>query len=123
MDLFVSAGSLGVSCVVLEFCICFICQDRMLASVDCPVMWRFCASVSPCAAVAHLWRPMRSSRIVALDSCNVLLEYMRPGPGMPCFRQNTWELGRLLSFGRARCGGSVGCLCLEVCSLRFRMLG
>ncbi len=87
MVLFVSTGSLGVSCVVLEFCICFISQERMLASVDCPIMWRLCASVSPCVVVAPLWSPMRSSRNVALDSCNVLLEYTRPGPGMPCFRQ------------------------------------
>ncbi len=48
---------------------------------------------------------------------------MRPGPGMPCFRQNAWELGRLLSFGRARCGRIVGCVCLEVCCLRFSVLG
>ena len=88
IDVFVDGGSLGVSCVVLEFYICFMSQDRTLASVDCPIMWRLCASVSPCAAVAPLWSPMRISRIVALGSCNVLLEYMRPGPGMSCFRQN-----------------------------------
>ena len=88
MVLFVSTGSLGVSSIVLEFCICFLSQDRMLASVDCLIMWRLCASVSPCVVVAPLWSPMRSSRIVALSSCNVLLKYMRPGPGMPCFRQN-----------------------------------
>jgi len=120
---FVGRGSLGVSCVVLEFCIFFMSQDRILASVDCPIMWRLCASVSPCVAVAPLWSPMRSSRIVALGFYNVLLEYTRPGPGIPCFRQNTWELGRVLSFGRARCGRSVGCLCLEVWCLRFRVLG
>jgi hypothetical protein len=56
--------------------------------VDCPMMWRLCASVSPCAAVAPLWSPISSSRIVALGSCNVLFEYKRPGPGMPCFTQN-----------------------------------
>ena len=66
---------------------------------------------------------MKSSRIVALGSCNVLLEYKRPGPGMLCFRQNVWELGRLLSFGRARCGIPVVCLCLEVCCLWFGVLG
>ncbi len=86
--LFVGRGSLGVLCVVMKFCICFMSHDRMLASVDCPIMWRLCAFVSACAAVAPLWSPMRSSRIVALGSCNVLLEYMRPGPKMPCFRQN-----------------------------------
>ena len=85
-------------------------------------MRRLCAYASPCAVVAPLWSHMRSSRIVALGSCNVLLKYMRPGPGMPCFRQNAWESGRLLSFGRARCGRSVGCLCLEVCCLWFRVL-
>ena len=60
---------------------------------------------------------------MALGSCNVLLEYLRPGPGMPCFRQNAWESGRLLSFGRAMCGRSEDCLCLEVCCLWFRVLG
>jgi hypothetical protein len=61
--IFVGRGSLGVVCVVFEFCICFKSQDRMLASVDCPIMWRLCASVCPCAAVAPIWSPMRSSRI------------------------------------------------------------
>ena len=87
MVLFVSTGPLGILCVVLEFCIRFISQVRMLASVDCPILWRLCASVSHCVVVAPLWSPMRSSRIVVLGSCNVLLEYMRPGPGMSCFRQ------------------------------------
>ena len=87
--LFVGRGSLDVSCVVLQICICFISQAMMFASVDCTIMRRFCASVSSCAAVAPLWSPMRSSRIVALGSCNVLLEHKRPGPGMPCFTQNT----------------------------------
>jgi len=36
--LFVGRGSLGVSCVVSEFCICFMSQGRILASVDCPIM-------------------------------------------------------------------------------------
>ena len=88
MVLFVSADLLGVSCVVLKFCIYFMSQDMMFASVDCPMMWRLFASASPCAAVAPLWSPMRSSRIVALGSCNVLFEYKRPGPGMPCLMQN-----------------------------------
>ena len=83
-----SRGSLDVSCVVLQFCICFMSQDMMFASVECPMMWRLCAFVSPCAVVAPLWSPMRSSRIVALGSCNVLFEYKRPGPGMPCLMQN-----------------------------------
>ena len=86
--MFVSRGSLGVSCVVLQICICFMSQAMIFASVDCPMMWRLCASVSPCAAVAPLWSPISSSRIVALGSCNVLFEYKRPGPGMPCFTQN-----------------------------------
>ena len=86
--LFVGTSSLGILCVVLEFCICFMSYDRMLSSVDCPMTWRLCASMSPCAAVAPLWSPMTNSRIMALGSCNVLLEYFRPGPGMPCFRQN-----------------------------------
>ena len=60
---------------------------------------------------------------MALGSSSVLLEYTRPGPGMPCFLQNAWELGRLLSFGRARCGSSAGGLCLEGCCLRCRVLG
>ncbi len=81
-------GSLGVSCVVLQFCICFMSQDMMFASVDCPMMWRLRASMNPCAEVAPLWSPMRNSRIVALGSCNVLFNYKRPGPGMPCFTQN-----------------------------------
>ena len=51
---------------------------------------------------------------MALGSCSVSLEYIRPGPEMPCFRQNAWELGRLLNFGRARCGRSVGGLCQVV---------
>ena len=88
MVLFVSTGSLGVSCVVLEFCICFISQDRMLASVDSLIMRRLCDFVRPCAVVAPFWSSKRSTRNVAMGSCNVLLEYMRPGPGMPCFRQN-----------------------------------
>jgi hypothetical protein len=54
---------------------------------------------------------------VPLISCSVLLKYISPGPGMPLLRQNTWKLGRLLSFGRARCGRSVGGLCLVVCCL------
>ncbi len=83
--MFVGRGSLGISCVVLQVCICFMSQATIFAYVDCPFMWRRCASVSPCAAVAPLWSPMRSSRIVALGSCNVLFEYKRPGPGMPCF--------------------------------------
>jgi len=87
-------------------------------------MWLFCASERPpCVAVAPPWSPMRSSRIAALASCNVLWEYIRHRPGMPCFRQNAWELGRLLIFGRARCGRSVGRLCLVVCCLRCRVLG
>ena len=116
-------GSLGVLCVVLECCIFCMSHDRMLASVDYPIMWRLCAFKRPCAAVAPLWSPMRSSRIVALGSCNVLLEYIRSKLGMPCFRQNAWEFGRLLNFGRARCGRSVGGLCLEVCCMRCRVLG
>ena len=84
----VGRGSLGVSCDVLHICICFMSQDMMFASVDCPMMWRLCASASPCAAVAPLWSPMRSSRIVALGSCNVLFKYKRPGPEMPCLTHN-----------------------------------
>jgi hypothetical protein len=38
--------------------------------------------------VAPLWSPTRSSRILALGSCNMFLKYIRPGPGMPCSRQN-----------------------------------
>ena len=94
----VGARSLVVLCVVLGLCICCMSQFMMLASDDCPIMCCLCASVSPCAVVAPLWSPMRSSRIVALGSCSVLLEYMRPGPGMPCFRQNAWELGETNGF-------------------------
>jgi hypothetical protein len=36
ITLFVVRGSLGVLCVVLVCCICFMSQDRILASVDCP---------------------------------------------------------------------------------------
>ena len=79
--IFVGRGSLGVSCVVLPICICFMSHAMMFAYVDCPMMWRLCASVSPCAAVALLWSPMRSSRIVALGSSNVLLSIKGPGPG------------------------------------------
>ncbi len=86
--MFVGRGSWGVSCVVLPICICFISQAVIFESVYCPMMWRLCASVSPCAAVAPLWSPISSSRIVALCSCNVLFEYKMPGPGMPCFTQN-----------------------------------
>jgi len=86
--MFVGRGTLGVSCVMLQICICFMSQAMIFASVDCPMMWRLCASLSPCAAVAPLWSPMRSSRIVALGYCNVLFEYKRPGPGMHCFTQN-----------------------------------
>ena len=53
-------GSLGVLCVVLVCCICFMSQDMILASVDCPIMLRLCASEKPCDAVAPLWSPMRS---------------------------------------------------------------
>ena len=78
----------GVRSVVLVCCTCFMSHDMILASVDFPVMWRLCASKRPCTAVALYWGPMRSSWIMALGSCSVLLEYIRPGPGMPCFRQN-----------------------------------
>ncbi len=60
---------------------------------------------------------------MALGSCSLLFEYISHGPGMPCFRQNAWELRRLLSFGTARCGRSVSGVCLEVCCLRCRLLG
>ena len=86
--LFAGRGSMDVLCVVLEFCICFMSQDRILPSVDCSIMWQLCASVSPCVSLAPFWSPMSSSRIMALGSCNVVLEYMRPGLGMSCFRQN-----------------------------------
>ncbi len=59
---------------------------------------------------------------MTLGSCSMLLEYMRPGPGMLFLRQNAWELGKILSFGRARCGRRVVCLCLEVCCLGVRVL-
>ena len=85
---FVGRGLLGLLCIVLRICICFMSQAMMFASVDCRMIWRLCASVSPCAAVAPLWSPVRSSQIVALGSRNVLFEYKRPGPGMPCFTQN-----------------------------------
>ena len=60
---------------------------------------------------------------MSFSSCSVSLEYIRPGPGMECFRQNAWELGRLLTFGRARCGSNVGGLCQGDCCLRCRVLG
>ena len=60
---------------------------------------------------------------MALGPCSMLLEYIRPGPGMPCFRRNAWELGRLLSFGRARYVSNVGGSCLEVCCLGYWALG
>jgi len=50
--LFVGRGSLGVLCVVLECCICFMSQDKILASMECPIMWRLCASERSCTAVA-----------------------------------------------------------------------
>ena len=75
-------GSLGVLCVVLVVCICFINQDRILASVNCPLMWRICASERLCAAVAPLWSPMKSFWTVASGSCNVLLEYITHVTGM-----------------------------------------
>ena len=37
--LFVDRGSLGVLCVVLECFICCMRQARMLASVECHIMW------------------------------------------------------------------------------------
>ena len=96
-------GYVGVvMCVVLVCCICFMSHYRILTSMDCPIMWHLCASERPCNAVAPYWSPMRTSRIVALGSCSVLLEYIRPGPGMPCIRQNPRELGRLLSFDWTR---------------------
>jgi hypothetical protein len=70
-----------VCCVGILYLL--ISQDMILVYVDCPIMWRFCASEKPCVAVAPLWSPMRSVRIVALGSCNVMLEYIRHGPG--CF--------------------------------------
>ena len=60
---------------------------------------------------------------MALGSCSELLKYVRPGPGMPCIRQKAWDLGRLLSLSRARCGRSVGGVCLEACCLRCRVMG
>ena len=83
--LFVVRCSLGVLCVVLEFFICFMSQDRILACVDFYIVWHLCASERPCAAVAPSWSPMKSSRILASSSCNVLSEYIRHGPGMPYF--------------------------------------
>ena len=68
----------------------------IFASVECPIMRRLCASERPYAAVAPLWSPMRSFRIVALGFSTVLMEYIRHGPEMPCFRQNAWKLRRLL---------------------------
>jgi hypothetical protein len=44
ITLFVVRGSLGVLCVVLVCFICFTSHDKILASVDCPIMWRLCAS-------------------------------------------------------------------------------
>ena len=38
ITLFVVKGSLGVLCVVSVFCICCMSHDRILASVDCPIM-------------------------------------------------------------------------------------
>jgi hypothetical protein len=57
---------------------------------------------------------MKSFQFVAFSSLRVLLEYIRPMPGIPSFRRYAWELGRLLSFGRASCGSNVGGLCLVV---------
>ena len=54
---------------------------------------------------------------MAFGFFSVLLVYIRPGPGIPCFRRYAWELGRLLSFRRARCGSNVGGLCLVVCCM------
>ncbi len=56
---------------------------------------------------------------MALGSLSVLLEYIRPGPGMPCFSRYAWKLGRFLSFGRARCGSNVDRLCLVVCWMGY----
>ena len=44
IDLFVGRGSLGYLCVVLEWCFCFISQNRKLASVDCPIRWLLCGA-------------------------------------------------------------------------------
>ena len=49
---FVVWGSLVILCVVLVCYICFMSHGRMLAFVDCPIMWRLCASERPCDAVA-----------------------------------------------------------------------
>ena len=39
--LFAVWGSMVVLCVVLVCCICFMSCVRILASVDCPILWRF----------------------------------------------------------------------------------
>ncbi len=44
---------------------------------------------------------------MAFGYVSVILEYIRPGPGMPSLRWHAWELGRLLIFGRARCDNDV----------------
>ena len=95
----------------------------MLTSVDCSRIYRLCVSERPCAAVEFCWSPNRSSRVVAFGSLSVLLEYNGPGPGMPRFIRNAWELERLLSFGRATCGSNVGGFCLVVCCMGYWMLG
>jgi hypothetical protein len=66
---------------------------RILASVDCPIMWRLCASERPCAAVAPCWSSMRRSRIEALGSCSGLLKYIMPGPWMPCLGRMSGSWG------------------------------
>ena len=66
---------------------------------------------------------MKSSRIVGSGSLSVLLEYIRSGPGMPSFIRHAWELRRLLSFGRDRCGSKVDGMYLVVCCMGYWMLG
>ncbi len=59
---------------------------------------------------------------MAFGYVNVLLESIRPGPGMPSLWYYAWELGRLLSFGSAMCGSSVGGLCVVFCYMGYWVL-
>jgi len=103
--------------VLVLVCFFFMSHVQILASVNCLIMWRLCAFERPCVAVAPCWSPIRSSRSVALSSWNVMSVYISPSPGMPRFRQNSWESGMLLSFGRATCDSVFCGLCVVVCCL------
>ena len=64
---------------------------------------------------------MRSSRIEALGSIRVSLQYINPGQGIPCMSQYACELGQLTFLGRDMSNGKGGIVCLLSSDLVYYM--